>query len=145
MKEPIQRKKRRGQRLCPIDVNSLYRHWDWGDKRIDWPRISALLERWNKGEKIPWRKLSHTFIKPGRRVPRERTELRTIGQQADGETFWDIMDEYLGVDHRNQDGAVRPAQHWGNDTYTGTLLPDDNENIRPTNITRNPRRRRNGG
>lgn len=63
MKSPPKRKKTRKQ--CPINVQSLYRRWDRGDRRIDWLRISTLLERWELGEKIPWKKLSHTFIKPG--------------------------------------------------------------------------------
>jgi hypothetical protein len=63
MKSPPKRKKTRKQ--CPINVNSLYRRWERGDRRIDWPRIETLLDRWERGEKVPWRKLSHTFIKAG--------------------------------------------------------------------------------
>lgn len=68
MKNPVKRKKTNPQ--CPININSLYRHWDRGDDRIDWSRIEKLYVAWQKGEKVPWRKLSPTFIKKGRRPAR---------------------------------------------------------------------------
>ena len=78
MKSPIKRKKT--ERHCPINVDSLYRRWFRGDKRINWKLISKLLDRWECGEYIPWRKLSHTFIKAGPR-PRRRTRNRRQNQE----------------------------------------------------------------
>jgi len=68
MKSPFKRKKTKRQ--CPININSLYRHWERGDNRIDWPRIEKLYDAWVKGEKVPWRKLSGTFIKKLKRQDR---------------------------------------------------------------------------
>lgn len=67
MKSPPPRKKTEKQ--CPINVDGLHRRWERGDRRIDWPRISHLLKLWYNGEKVPWRALSHTFIKKGPRPP----------------------------------------------------------------------------
>lgn len=68
MKSPFKRKKTK--RKCPIHIESLYRHWDRGDNRIDWSRIEKLYDAWRKGEKVPWRKLSHTFVKKLKRRDR---------------------------------------------------------------------------
>lgn len=134
MKEPIKRKKRKGQRVCPIDVDSLYRHWEWGDKRIDWPRIAALLERWENGEKIPWRKLSHTFIKPGRRVPRERPQprRRRNRRQNDDIAFWNTIRHWLDETPTNLvEPEYRPHnifdEDWGLDHIVPTRTPQNRE------------------
>ena len=68
MKSPFKRKKTR--KKCPIHIESLYRHWERGDNRIDWHRIEKLYDAWQKGEKVPWKKLSHTFIKKLKRRDR---------------------------------------------------------------------------
>ena len=93
MKAPIKRK--RGEKHCPINVDSLYLHWSRGDKRIDWKRIEELLDRWESGEQIPWRKLSHTFIKAGPRpyrlvggqTPNRRRRRRQTAEQPEDDVF----------------------------------------------------------
>jgi hypothetical protein len=67
MNSPIQRKKTR--RELPINVSSLCRKYDRGDKRIDINRLEELLEKWYLGEKIHWKTIGPTLIKPGRRIP----------------------------------------------------------------------------
>ena len=62
MKSPVKRKKIGKE--CPINIDSLYRHYRRGNKRIDWPRIRKLYYSWLNGKKVPWRDLSKTFIKP---------------------------------------------------------------------------------
>ena len=65
MKHPIKRKKK--EQECPINARSLLRRYERGDKRIDAPKIIKLYDDWVNGKKVPWRKLSKTFIKPGPR------------------------------------------------------------------------------
>ena len=67
MKVPVKRKKTK--KKLPINVGSLFRKFDRGDKRIDVRRLEKLLRRWLNGEKVPWRTLGPTLIKPGRRIP----------------------------------------------------------------------------
>ena len=67
MDAPIQRKKTR--RKLPINVDSLYRKYDRGDRRIDVARLERLVEKWENGEKVQWRTIGPTLIRPGRRVP----------------------------------------------------------------------------
>lgn len=106
MKLPFKRKKTKRQ--CPININSLYRHWERGDNRIDWPRIEKLYDAWQKGEKVPWKKLSHTFVKKLKRkdrnpareeflfFPRRRDVLmRDAG--ARHTNFWNQMDNWFDI------------------------------------------------
>lgn len=94
MKSPIRRKKT--ERRCPINVNSLCRRWERGDTRIDWPRIEKLLDAWYDGEKVPWRKLSKTFIKKGPRPPRRaRVFYRPIIDRLTAQQRNDLLDEIM--------------------------------------------------
>ena len=108
MKFPFKRKKTKRQ--CPINIESLYRHWDRGDNRIDWNRIEKLHDAWLRGEKVPWRKLSHTFIKKLKRHDRNparedffyhppiRGRLNPARIQADEERhneFWHQMNNWF--------------------------------------------------
>lgn len=76
MRSPNKRK--RTEKHCPINVRSLFRRWERGDRRINWPKIETLLDRWERGEKIPWRKLSHTFIKKGPIPARPQQEITRV-------------------------------------------------------------------
>ena len=98
MKHPLKRKKT--ERRCPINVNSLCRRWERGDNRIDWPRIEKLYNAWLDGEKVPWRKLSHTFIKKGQRVVRRPRRILA----RDRLDFGDI---YIGMRPTRPRGAPR--------------------------------------
>ena len=67
MISPVKRKKTR--RRIPIDVGSLYRKHERGDKRVNIMLLNDLLDREDGGEKVAWSKFSKSLIKPGRRVP----------------------------------------------------------------------------
>lgn len=90
MKHPFKRKK--GIRRCPINVDNLYRRWNRGDHRIDWPLIEKLLDRWELGEKIPWRRIGKTLIKPGPRPPRRRRRDRRQQTRRNYRCNYDIRD-----------------------------------------------------
>ena len=94
MKSPVKRKKT--IKRCPINVDSLYRKWSRGDKRINWKLISKLLDRWEKGEDIPWRKLSHKFIKPGPRTNRRNQNRRQRQEPRRQQEEPNLLTEFLG-------------------------------------------------
>jgi hypothetical protein len=67
MISPVKRKKT--SRRIPIDVDSLYRKHERGDKRVNVMLLNDLLDREADGEKIAWSTFGKSLIKPGRRVP----------------------------------------------------------------------------
>ena len=67
MNVPVKRKKTK--RKLPINVGSLFRKHERGDKRIDIVRLIQLLDAWEDGENVPWRTIGPTLIKSGRRPP----------------------------------------------------------------------------